>query len=118
MPSLTPSSGELKNSHRSEIVLKTKNSFIQRMKNPPNNNSLELYFGDARSKLIDLAAFMDRIERNEQTEDYRYQAFIQALSHLQAPSNRVEAVLKSFSDPTEAPILKAGSGPATGAWKK
>jgi hypothetical protein len=25
---------------------------------------LDLYFGDARSKLIDLAAFLDRVERS------------------------------------------------------
>lgn len=35
---------------------------------------------DARSKLIDIAAFMDRVERIGDVNDYRYQAFLKALS--------------------------------------
>jgi hypothetical protein len=32
---------------------------------------LDLYFMDARCKLIDLAAFIDRVERSEGAEDFR-----------------------------------------------
>jgi len=83
---------------------------------PETTNTLDLYFGDARSKLIDLGAFMDRVERNGDTEDFRYQAFLKALEAVkQAP--RAESVLRSLSDPTDEPVAKAGSDPAIGAWK-
>ncbi len=35
----------------------------------------DLYFMDARSKLIDLAAFLDRLDRYEGADDYRMAAF-------------------------------------------
>jgi hypothetical protein len=83
--------------------------------NTEQPNTLDLYFGDARSKLIDLGAFMDRVERNGDTEDFRYQAFLKALTTVQqAP--RAESVLHCFSDPTDEPVAKAG-GPAVGAWE-
>lgn len=83
--------------------------------NTEQPNTLDLYFGDARSKLIDLGAFMDRVERNGDTEDFRYQAFLKALTAVQqAP--RAESVLHCFSDPTDEPVAKAG-GPAVGAWE-
>ncbi len=43
---------------------------------------LDLYFADARSKLIDLAAFLDRIERSKDEDDFRVRSFRAALSHL------------------------------------
>jgi len=77
----------------------------------------DLYFMDARSKLIDIAAFMDRVERAGETGDYRYQGFIKTLSALSSPSNRAETILKALSDPSETPCEKAGS-PAAGAFKE
>ncbi|WOO41489.1 hypothetical protein [Rubellicoccus peritrichatus] len=84
----------------------------------PNNetNLVDLGFLDARCKLIDIAAFMDRIERSGQTDDYRYQALLKALTALQS-KNRAEAVLNSLSDPTSKPVEEATAGPAAGAWK-
>ena len=82
----------------------------------PKPEPLDLYFMDARSKLIDVAAFMDRIEKSGNIEDYRYQAFLKALSCL-GSSDRAESVLRSFSDPTEAPAKDASAGPANGAWE-
>src|SRR5262245_45914765 len=40
---------------------------------------LDLYFMDARSKLIDIAAFLDRADRAEGKEDFRLIAFRAAL---------------------------------------
>jgi hypothetical protein len=76
----------------------------------------DTYFMDARSKLIDIAAFMDRVERFEETGDYRYQEFVKALDALNS-GDRAETVLKMFSDPSTEPCEKAGS-PAVGAFKK
>jgi hypothetical protein len=78
---------------------------------------LDLYFMDARSKLIDLAAFLDRIERAEGGDDFRMAAFRGALAKMgAAPSNRAEAVLLAFSDPTTEPIAAATTKAACGAW--
>ena len=78
---------------------------------------LDLYFMDARSKLIDLAAFIDRVERAEGPEDFRMNAFREALKEL-GKKNRAKArqVLLAFSDPTATPIPKATGKGAVGAW--
>ena len=78
-------------------------------------NMIDLYFGDARAKLIDIAAFMDRVEKAGDTDDFRYLAFRQALTRLNA-GNRAEDVLLALSDPTEELISKAGTKSASGAW--
>ena len=70
---------------------------------------------EARSKLIDIAAFMDRVERDGLTDDFRYQAFLDALKELNT-DNRAENVLLSLSDPTEEPIPEATTKAACGAW--
>src|SRR5205814_5690828 len=78
---------------------------------------LDLYFMDARSKLIDLAAFLDRVERAEGKEDFRLAAFREALKELEnGSSERAKAVLVSFSDPTAQPIEAATTKAACGAW--
>lgn len=77
---------------------------------------MDVYFMDARSKLIDIAAFMDRIERFGETDDYRYREFVKALKALSS-GDRAETVLKLLSDPSKEPCEKAGS-PAVGAYKK
>src|SRR5437660_6246613 len=78
---------------------------------------LDLYFMDARSKLIDLAAFLDRVERAEGKEDFRLSAFRAALTKLQDPSsNKAKEVLLAFSDPTVEPIRAAATKAACGAW--
>ena len=78
-------------------------------------NSVELYFMEARSKLIDIAAFMDRIERDRLTDDFRYQALLDALKELDS-STRAKSVLLALSDLTEEPIPVATTKAATGAW--
>jgi hypothetical protein len=77
---------------------------------------LDLYFMDARSKLLDLAAFMDRVDRATGDEDFRMKAFREALSALDARKARAEKVLLSLSDPTKAPIERATTKAATGAY--
>jgi hypothetical protein len=78
---------------------------------------LDLYFMDARSKLIDLAAFMDRVDRGAGPEDFRMTAFRRALDELKLNhSSRAEAVLLSLSDTTSEPILAATTKAACGAW--
>ena len=78
---------------------------------------LDLYFMDARSKLIDLAAFMDRVERAQGKEDFRMLAFREALAQLeQTGGDKAKAVLLAFSDLTNEPIAAATTKAACGAW--
>lgn len=78
---------------------------------------LDLYYLEARSKLIDLAAFLDRLDRAQGESDFRLAAFTKALSQLQAESSpRTERVLATLSDPTTEPIPAATTKAACGAW--
>jgi hypothetical protein len=78
---------------------------------------LDLYFMDARSKLIDIAAFLDRVDRGEGEADFRLEAFRTALRELDAGQpDRARNVLLSFSDPTTDPIPAAPGKGAIGAW--
>ena len=80
---------------------------------------LDLYFMDARSKLIDLAAFMDRIERAQGKDDFRMAAFREALGQLMQPApDKAKQVLLAFSDPTTEPIPAATTKAACGAWPR
>jgi hypothetical protein len=78
---------------------------------------LDLYYLEARSKLIDVAAFLDRLDRADGPADFRLTAFQEALRELQsnAPS-RAERVLTALSDPTSEPIPAATTKAACGAW--
>ena len=79
---------------------------------------LDLYFMDARHKLLDVAAFMDRVERAQGSEDFRMKAFREALKEINSgKANRAERVLLAFSDPTTEPIDKAPGKGAVGAWQ-
>lgn len=83
-------------------------------------NTVDLYFMDARSKLIDVAAFMDRVERDGHADDFRYRAFLDALGELATSqtAGRPARVLAGLSDPSEAPIPAATTKAACGAWDK
>lgn len=85
------------------------------MKPAKPQNPVDLYFMDARSKLIDIAAFMDRVEREGATDDFRYQAFLEALKEL-GQADRARSVLLSLSDPTKELIPAATTKAACGAW--
>ncbi len=78
---------------------------------------LDLYFMEARAKLIDLAAFLDRVDRAEGQDDFRLKAFRRALAELQKTDpQRAQRVLLSLSDPTAEPIERATTKAAAGAW--
>jgi len=80
-------------------------------------NILDLYYLDARARLIDIAAFIDRVDRADGETDFRYDAFREALKALEnGQPDRAEKVLLAFSDPTEEPIPAATTKAACGAW--
>ena len=78
---------------------------------------LDLYFLDARHKLIEVAAFLDRIDRAHGKEDFRMKAFRAAVTRLNGRGqNRAKQVLLTFSDPTTGPVAAATTKAACGAW--
>jgi hypothetical protein len=91
---------------------------------------LDLYFLDARHKLTEIAAFLDRIERadgpsspsasmRQAKEDFRLKAFRDALDKLTGNKRKkAKNVLLAFSDLTIEPISKATTKAACGAFPK
>ena len=78
---------------------------------------LDQYFMDARHKLIDIAAFLDRVQRAKGKADFRLDAFKKAITELHGKQpQRARKVLLTFSDPTTKPIDKAPGKGAIGAW--
>jgi hypothetical protein len=77
---------------------------------------LDLYFLDARHKLIDIAAFLDRIERADGKDDFRLKAFRAALKDLTgSKKQKAKNALLAFSDLSTKPVDKAGMKGAVGA---
>jgi len=78
---------------------------------------LDLYFLDARHKLVEVAAFLDRVERATGNDDFRIRAFRSAVGKLaNKKKGKVKSVLLAFSDPTKEPISAATTQAACGAW--
>ena len=82
---------------------------------------IDRYFLEHRAKLIDLAAFLDRLDRTCDHDitgcDYRIAALFRALNVLSdGQTNRAGRVLEIFSDKTtELPQSANGAKSATGA---
>ncbi|MBK1835654.1 hypothetical protein [Roseibacillus ishigakijimensis] len=80
----------------------------------------DLYFMDSRAKLIDIASFLDRLDRMEGEADFRHPAFLGAMEAMKNPPEgrtRVQAVLEALSDHSEEPAESASIGFAYGAQK-
>lgn len=79
---------------------------------------LDLYFLSARHQLIEIAAFLDRVDRADGEEDFRLNAFRYALEELvKRKPERARRILELFSDPTTEPVEKATTKSALGTWK-
>jgi hypothetical protein len=77
---------------------------------------LNLQFIDARARIIDLAAFLDRLDRHNGDADIRLEYFSKALSVLREHRpDRAKAVLEVFSDMTPDISETAPFQGATGA---
>ncbi len=81
---------------------------------------IDEYFMEHRTKVLDIAAFLDRMDRSIERnadDDFRIVAFREALSALcTANSDRVERVQMIFSDPTTEPLEHLDSKSAFGAF--
>lgn len=71
--------------------------------------TIQKYFIENRSRLLDIAAYLDRIDRSQNSEtakeDFRIIAFQKALEELRKPGvGRVERIHEILSDPTLEPL--------------
>jgi hypothetical protein len=85
---------------------------------PNKKDLLDLQFIEVRHKLLDLAAFLDRIDRHPGDEDFRIAALRDALPILlEDRPDRARAILDALSDTTTEPIPQAAFQGAFGAPK-
>lgn len=84
---------------------------------PTKKEIQDLYFMDSRYKLLDLAAYLDRVERHEGEADFRHPALLTAIDAMLNPpvgKTRAQAVHLAFSDhstePAEAATIQFAHG--------
>ncbi len=81
---------------------------------------IDMYFQEHRAKVIDIAAFLDRVDRCEDSTDasvdFRIKAMHACIKELQSDEEgRVERILLLLSDQSTEPIDSAGIQGAFGA---
>jgi len=77
----------------------------------------DLYYMDARARVLDLAAFLDRMDRASGADDHRLRSLRAALATLgDGKPERARRILESWSDPSVEPSARADTKGATGAW--
>ena len=75
-------------------------------------------FIPTRAKLIEVAAFLDRVERYDAADDFRCAALRTAAKLLvDGKPERARRILEALSDPTTKPDLVSTGKAALGAWQ-
>jgi hypothetical protein len=83
---------------------------------------IDRYFLEHRGKLIDIAAFLDRVDRAGDaagaSDDFRLRALHEGLRLVaDGQPERAKRLLESLSDPTPEPIAQAHTKSAYGAFE-
>jgi hypothetical protein len=84
------------------------------------------YFIENRTRVLEVAAFLDRLDRSsdgQAARDFRVRAFREALDVLTAgaardAASRVQQIQMIFSDPTVEPLEKLDQKSARGAYDR
>ncbi|MEO8481654.1 MAG: hypothetical protein ABI634_05540 [Acidobacteriota bacterium] len=80
------------------------------------------YFIETRNRIIEVAAFLDRIDRTDPAvseQDFRVQALADAINVLAGPGpNRVREIQILMSDPTTEPLPALDRKGAVGAYDR
>ena len=85
------------------------------------------YFIENRTRLLEIAAFLDRLDRTDPSlvdRDFRVRAFRDSVRLLEArpaggePQTRVERIQHLMSDPTTEPLEKLDTKSARGAYDR
>ena len=72
-----------------------------------------------RAKLIEVAAFLDRVERYDAADDFRCAALREAATLLvDGKPERARRILEKLSDPTTTPDAVSSGKAALGAWQR
>ena len=75
-------------------------------------------FISVRARLIEVAAFLDRVERHGAADDFRCAALREAAALLvDGQPDRARRILEKLSDPTTEPEAKSSGKAALGAWR-
>lgn len=75
-------------------------------------------FVPVRAKLLEVAAFLDRVERHDAAGDFRCAALREAARILvDGQPERARRMLETLSDPTLAPDAVSTGKAALGAWQ-
>ncbi len=86
----------------------------------PYRQAVDLYFMEHRAKLLDVAAFLDRLGRTVERpaqDDFRVAALREAIALLgDGKGEYARRILDLFSDPGTEPIATAGEKGASGAY--
>ena len=81
---------------------------------------VDRYFLEHRAKVLDVAAFLDRVDRADddlEGDDFRLRSLRAAIALLlDGDDQRTRRVLDLMSDPSTEPIAKAPMKGASGAW--
>jgi hypothetical protein len=90
---------------------------------PPLDGSqvVDEYFIENRTRLLEIAAFLDRVDRTDATvlsRDFRMRAFAEAIDALAAKSDRLLRVQMILSDPTTEPLDRLDRKSAIGAFDR
>ena len=78
------------------------------------------YFIENRTRLLEIAAFLDRLDRADPSypsTDFRMNAFNQALAMLNEP-DRLDRIQVLLSDPTTEPLTALDRKSAIGAYDR
>jgi hypothetical protein len=80
------------------------------------------YFVENRNRLLEVAAFLDRLDRADPTiasRDFRVQVFVEALAALTtAGPSRLTHIQMLLSDPTTEPLVELDRKGAVGAFDR
>ena len=79
------------------------------------------YFIENRTRLLEIAAFLDRLDRADpgySSRDFRTQAFTEALAAMSGGAGRLERIQMLLSDPTTEPLGALDRKSAFGAYDR
>lgn len=83
---------------------------------------IDEYFIENRTRLLDVAAYLDRLDRandGDADRDFRMRAFHEALAVLcDDEAGRTERIQMIFSDPTTTPLEQLDQKSARGAFNR
>lgn len=89
------------------------------MPTPRSTALVDHSFVPTRAKLIEVAAFLDRVDRHGAADDFRCKALRRAAKVLvDGKPARARRILEQLSDPSTKPDRVSSGKAALGAWQK